>query len=211
MILLTALTAGFLVSFLGQIVLSNSNIAATQLAVQENYKNAWLFCLGATVVEVTYLRLSLTGMNWVMQHKMVFKILGWVSVALFIGLAIYSFITAQKQAPEKKGILINNKINRFFLGFGLCAVNPVQIPFWFMWSTQLVQTNVLKPTFVAYNIFTLGAGLGTLAGMAIYIYGGNYAVEKMKTSNKTLNLILGFVFLITALIQLYKIIYNPWI
>lgn len=211
MTLLIVLLVGFGISFLGQIVLSNSNIAATQLAVQEGFTNAWLFALGATIVEIIYLRLSLTGMDWVLQHKTIFKAMGWVTVVLFLVLGIVAFVTANKQTPEKKGILINNKIHRFLLGAGICAINPVQIPFWFLWSTQLIQNNVLLPQTAHYNTFTVGAGLGTLAGMGLYIYGGNYAIQKMKTSNKTLNIVMGIVFIITALIQLYRMLYKPWI
>lgn len=211
MTLLIVLLVGFGISFLGQIVLSNSNIAATQLAVQEGFANAWLFALGATIVEIIYLRLSLTGMDWVLQHKAIFKAMGWVTVVLFLVLGIVAFVTANKQTPEKKGILINNKIHRFLLGAGICAINPVQIPFWFLWSTQLIQNNVLLPQTGHYNTFTVGAGLGTLAGMGLYIYGGNYAIQKMKTSNKTLNIVMGIVFIITALIQLYRMVYKPWI
>lgn len=211
MILLIVLLVGFGISFLGQIVLSNSNIAATQLAVQEGFTNAWLFALGATIVEIIYLRLSLTGMDWVLQHKTIFKAMGWATVVLFLILGIVAFVTANKQTPEKKGILINNNIHRFLLGAGICAINPVQIPFWFLWSTQLIQNNVLLPQTSHYNIFILGAGLGTLVGMGLYIYGGNYAIQKMKTSNKTLNIVMGIVFIITALIQLYRMIYKPWI
>ena len=56
--LLTVLFAGFGVSFLGQLPLGNLNVAATQIGVEENFKNAWLFSIGVGIVEVIYLRLG---------------------------------------------------------------------------------------------------------------------------------------------------------
>lgn len=201
----------FGISFLGQIVLSNMNMTATQLSVQEGYRKAWYFGLGVAIVEIIYLRFALTGMDWVAQHKLLFKILGWVTVAVFFILGVVAFATAKKQTVEQKSILLQNKLHRFILGASMSALNPVQIPFWFLWSTQLIQNNVLEINTLNFNVFSIGAGLGTLAGMSIYIYGGNWAITKMKTSNRTLNLIMGCVFFITALIQLYRVIYKPWI
>jgi threonine/homoserine/homoserine lactone efflux protein len=187
------------------------NMTATQLSVQEGYKKAWYFGIGVAIVEIIYLRFALTGMDWVAQHIIFFKTLGWLTVVIFFVLGIMAFITARKQAIEKKGVLLNNKLHRFFLGSSISALNPLQIPFWFLWSTQLIQNGVLKTTTAHFNIFCLGAGLGTLAGIGVYIHGGNWAITKMKTSNKTLNLIMGCVFFITALIQLYRMLYKPWI
>lgn len=201
----------FGISFLGQIVLSNMNMTATQLSVQEGFRKAWYFGLGVAIVEIIYLRFALTGMDWVAQHKFIFKILGWVTVAVFFVLGIVAFATAKKQTVEQKSILLQNKLHRFILGASMSALNPVQIPFWFLWSTQLIQNNVLEINTLNFNVFSIGAGLGTLAGMSVYIYGGNWAITKMKTSNRTLNLIMGCIFFITALIQLYRVIYKPWI
>lgn len=209
--ILSILFIAFGISFLGQIVLSNMNMTATQLSVQEGNKKAWYFGIGVAIVEIIYLRFALTGMDWVTQHKLIFKILGWLTVVIFFVLGIVAFITARKQTIQAKSVLLNNKLHRFFLGTSMSALNPLQIPFWFLWSTQLIQNNVLKTTTLHFNVFCIGAGLGTLAGMSIYIYGGNWAITKMKTSNKTLNLIMGCVFFITALIQLYRVIYKPWI
>lgn len=211
MMFISILCIAFGISFMGQIVLSNMNMTATQLSVQEGYKKAWYFGLGVAIIEIIYLRFALTGMDWVAQHKIIFKALGWITVIIFFILGIAAFITARKQSVEKKGILLNNKLHRFFLGASISALNPVQIPFWFLWSTQLIQNGILTSTSAHFNTFCAGAGLGTLGGIGVYIHGGNWAITKMKTSNKTLNLIMGCVFFITALIQLYRMLYRPWI
>lgn len=187
------------------------NISATQLSVQEGFSKAWQFGFGVAIVEIIYLRFALTGMDWVAQHKVIFKTMGWLTVVMFFALGIAAFISAKKQTKEKKGVLLNNKLNRFVLGLSMSALNPLQIPFWFLWSTQLIQNGILKTTFQQFNFFCIGAGLGTLTGIGIYIHGGNWAITKMKTSNKTLNIIMGFVFIITAIIQLYRMVYKPWI
>ena len=202
---------GWLVSFLGQLPLGTMSITSTQIAVQENFKNAWLYAIGVAIVEIIYLRLTLYGVNWIMQHKLLFQILGWLTVAVFLILGIISFITARKQQTEKKAMLLNNKLNRFFLGLSMSALNPAQIPFWFVWSSYLIDHKVLATNFTEFNVFTAGCGTGTISGLALYMYGGNWLITKMNTSTKALNSIMGAIFVIAALAQLYRMLWGKFV
>ena len=197
-----------LVSFLGQLPLGNMNLTATQLSVQENYRNAWKYGLGIVLVELLYLRFALTGMDWVVEHKVIFTIMGWITVIVFVGLGVLAFVTARKQTGEKKGLLLNNKMNRFLLGIVVSGLNPAQIPFWFLWITQLLNSKLLLPTSVQFNWFTAGAGLGSLAGLAVYIHGGKWIITRLKTSNKRLNIFMGIVFILAGLFQLYNMLFK---
>ena len=199
---------GSLISFLGQLPLGNMNLTATQLSVQENYRNAWKYGLGIVLVEIIYLRLALTGMDWVVEHKVLFAIMGWLTVIVFVVLGVLAFVMAQKQSSAKKGLLLNNKMNRFLLGIVVSGINPAQIPFWFLWSTQLLNSKLLQPTTVQFNLFTAGAGLGSLAGLAVYIHGGKWMITKLKTSNKGLNIFMGVVFILAGLFQLYNMLFK---
>jgi threonine/homoserine/homoserine lactone efflux protein len=206
--LLKVFFIGFLISFLGQLPLGNMNLTATQLSVQENLRNAWKYGLGIVLVEIIYLRLALTGMDWVVEHKQLFRIMGWLTVILFVALGVLAFVMARKQTSAKKGLLLNNKMNRFLLGMVVSGINPAQIPFWFLWSTQLLNSKVLSPTNAQFNLFTAGAGLGSLAGLALYIHGGKWIITKLKTSNRALNIFMGIVFILAGLFQLYNMLFK---
>ena len=197
---------GFFLSFLGQLPLGTMSITATQLSVQENFSNAWKYAFGVTLIEMVYLRLVLSGVGWIMQHALFFRILNWITLIFFLVLGLMSFIAAGKQDTGEKALLLNNRINRFSLGISMSALNPAQIPFWFIWSGYFLERGWLAPGYPSFNWFTLGCGLGTLAGLALYMYGGNYLVVKMKTSNKTLNKIMGIIFMLAAVFQLYRLI-----
>lgn len=88
----------------------------------------------------------------------------------------------------------------------MSALNPAQIPFWFIWSTYLLDIKVLHSDNSAFNVFTAGCGVGTITGLALYMYGGNWLITKMNTSNRTLNLVMGIIFFIAAIAQLYRMI-----
>ena len=206
--LVYVLLLGFIISFLGQLPLGNMNLTATQLSVQENYRNAWKYGLGIVLVEIIYLRLALTGMDWVVEHKVLFTIMGWITVIVFVGLGILALLMARKQTNEKKGLLLDNKMNRFLLGIVVSALNPAQIPFWFLWCTQLINSKLLLPTTAQFNLFTAGAGVGSLAGLAVYIHGGKWIITRLKTSNKGLNIFMGIVFILAGLFQLYNMLFK---
>jgi threonine/homoserine/homoserine lactone efflux protein len=202
---------GFLVSFLGQLPLGNMSFTSTQICIQEGFKKAWQYAIGVALIEMVYLRFALTGMDWVVQHRLIFLGLGWLTVGLFLVLGFLAFRAAGKKGEEKKALILNNKLHRFILGITMSALNPVQIPFWFLWSSTFIQAKLLPTTVLDFNLFTIGAGTGTIGGLAVYIHGGNWLVNKMKASNQTLNKVMGVIFIITALIQLYRMVYKPWI
>jgi threonine/homoserine/homoserine lactone efflux protein len=201
---------GWLISFLGSIPLGNMNMIATTISVQEGSKNAWKYGVGIALIEIVYLRVALQGMDWVSRNTLVFTILGWLTVALFLVLGVLTLVKTKKQKEVKKSPLMNNNVDRFLLGMSLSALNPIQIPFWFTWSISLIKTGILQPSNANYNFFTIGAGVGTVVGIAMYIHAGKWAIKKMGANNKALNYVMGVVFIVTALIQLYKIIFSPW-
>ncbi|MEO6932555.1 MAG: LysE family transporter [Chitinophagaceae bacterium] len=199
---------GFGISLLGTLPLGSLNVAAMQISVQENYRNAIRFALGVALVEIIYVRISLQGMRWVIENQRLFRILEWCTVGLFIVLAITSFLAARKKSDEKN-ILLKNNVNRFWLGLTMSAINPVQIPFWFIWSTYLISNGLLKANPLQYNTYTVGIGLGTLSGLAFFIFGGKWLVAKMKASHRVVNFGVGIIFVISAVIQFYRLVTKP--
>ena len=194
-----------LISFLGSLPLGTLNIAAMQISISDGFYPAFLFSSGSLVAEVIYVRLSLIAMNWIRKQQRLFRILEWATLGIVIALAISSFYAALHPKVQKN-VILSSTINRFVLGFGMCAINPVQIPFWFGWSTVLYTKKVLLPRNSHYNMYILGIGIGTLFGNFVFIFGGRLIAERIHSSQNVLNWIIGGIFALTALIQLWKIL-----
>jgi threonine/homoserine/homoserine lactone efflux protein len=197
---------GLMISFLGSLPLGTLNVAAMQIGIQESITNALYFSFGSLLVEMVYVRLSLVGIDWVRKQKRLMKIMEWVTLAIIIALAIGSFVAASKGSGEAKNILLQNNMHRFLLGMFMCAINPVQIPFWFGWSTVLFTKKILEPNNKQYNSYIVGIGLGTLLGNAVFIFGGKWLVQRIANSQQYLNWVIGGIFALTAIIQLIKMI-----
>lgn len=201
--------AGLVISFLGSLPLGTLNITAMQVAVQETIRRAIYFALGAALVELVYVRISLKGIDFILANKTIFYYMEWLTVFLFLVLAIVSFRTAGKPASEQKSILLKNNVNRFWLGMSMSAINPVQVPFWFLWSGYLFSIQWLHSTSFDFNVYTLGIATGTVLGFILFIYGGRWLINRLHTGQRMLNILVGIVFLLSAIIQLVRVYSKP--
>jgi threonine/homoserine/homoserine lactone efflux protein len=194
---------GMFISFLGSLPLGTLNVAAMQISITDGYTQAILFSLGSLAVEMIYVRVSLVGMDWIRKQKNIFRVLEWVTFLIVIALAASSFYAALHPKTEKN-IILSSTLPRFFLGATMCAVNPVQIPFWFGWSTVLFTKKLLLPRNDNYNSYILGIGIGTFIGNCVFIFGGQFIVEKLNANQNVLSWVIGGIFALTALIQMWR-------
>lgn len=195
-----------LISFLGSLPLGTLNVAAMQIGIQESILNAVYFSLGSLLVEMVYVRISLVGIDWIRKQEKLMKALEWLTLVIIIALAVGSFIAATKGDAEAKNEFLKNNMHRFLLGMLMSAVNPVQIPFWFGWSTVLFTKKILEPEKAQYNSYIIGIGIGTLLGNCVFIFGGRWLVQRITNSGQYINWVIGGIFAITAIIQLIKMI-----
>lgn len=197
---------GIIISFLGTLPLGTLNVAAMQIGIQDSVREAIYFALGSLLVEMIYVRISLVGIDWISRQGKLLKIMEWVTLAIIVALATGSFIAAAREGEHAKNLVLNNTMHRFWLGMFMCAINPVQIPFWFGWSTVLFTKKILEPKHNQYNFYIIGIGIGTLLGNCVFIFGGKWMVQRIANSEHYLNWIIGGIFAITAIIQLVKIL-----
>jgi threonine/homoserine/homoserine lactone efflux protein len=197
---------GLLISFLGSLPLGTLNVAAMQIGLQESITNAIYFSLGSLLVEMIYVRISLVGIDWVRKQKKLMQVMEWITLGIIVALAVGSFVAAMKESPEAKNVFLSNNMHRFLLGAFMCAINPVQIPFWFGWSTVLFTKKVLEPVNSQYNSYIVGIGIGTLAGNCVFIFGGQWVASRISNSQQYINWFIGGVFTLTAIIQLWKLL-----
>jgi threonine/homoserine/homoserine lactone efflux protein len=203
--LLKIFFTGMLVSFLGSLPLGTLNVAAMQISVSDGVADAMLFSLGSLLVEIVYVRLSLVAMDWIRKQERIFKILEYVTLVIVIALAVSSFYAALHPGV-KKNIVLSSSLPKFILGVAMCAVNPVQIPFWFGWSTVLFTKKVLLPRPDHYNSYITGIGIGTFIGNCVFIFGGLLIANKISNNQDILSWVIGGIFALTAIYQIWKIL-----
>ncbi len=197
---------GLGISFLGALPLGNLNVSATQIAVSESNKKAWYFALAVALIEILYVRLSLQGLRYLVDSPW-FLMLQWVSVAVFLLLGIVSIRAARKQ-QDQKPVLLRQRMHRFLLGALMSALNPAQFPFWIVWSSTLISQQVLNTSASSFNWYTAGIGTGTLLALGLFIHAGSYLIKRRKWGERALQWILAAVFLLSAGIQAWRLVYG---
>jgi threonine/homoserine/homoserine lactone efflux protein len=196
---------GMGISFLGTLPLGTLNLAALQISASDGLVPACWFSLGALLVEMAYVRISLVAIDWVRKRKQFFRWLEWISACVVVALAVSSFLAATR-AENGRNIILSSTLPRFFLGMVMSAANPVQIPFWFGWSTVLLTRKMLVPGNKHYNLYLAGIGCGTFAGNGIFIAGGKLIAGTFSSNQWIVNIVIGSVFTVTAILLIRKMV-----
>jgi threonine/homoserine/homoserine lactone efflux protein len=194
---------GMLISFLGSLPLGTLNIASMQISISDGIVAAIEFSFGSLLAEMIYVRLSLVAMDWIRKKEFIFKMLEWITLAIVLLLAISSFYAATHPSV-KENVVLSSTLPKILLGFTMSAVSPAQIPFWFGWSTVLLSKKILLPINKHYNSYIVGIGIGTMIGNCVFIFGGQLIADKLHNNEGILSWIIGGIFLITAIIQIWK-------
>jgi threonine/homoserine/homoserine lactone efflux protein len=205
--LLRIFITGMFISFLGSLPLGTLNVAAMQIAIYNGIAAGLWFSSGSLTIEAIYVRLSLVAMDWVRKQKKLFQVLEYVTLVIIVLLAVSSFYAAWHTKPTDIPVqppYLNNPLHPYLLGLIMSAVNPVQIPFWFGWSTVLFTKKVLEPRNDHYNMYIGGIALGTLFGNFVFVFGGHAIAKSISGNQAILNWVIGGIFTLTALIQVYK-------
>lgn len=196
---------GAFISFLGSLPLGTLNITATNLSVQRGSMAALSFAWGSLLVELICVWIALMAVDWVSMNQKIFRVFEWITAGVIMALAIGSMVAALRMEPAGLSFNISNEIHPFTLGLLLSALNPLHIPFWFGWSNLLANKGILVANRSAFPVYSLGIGVGTIAGFAVFIFGGNYLINRLKDQQDTVNWTIGIVLFITALIQIGKL------
>ena len=196
---------GLGISFLGSMVIGTISLSAMQISITEGIRPALYFSVGSIVAEMFYVRLLLVALSWIKKQERIFKIMEWLAILIVIVLAIGSFKAALGH-NNAQNPLLSQTMHRFFLGLIMRFISPAAIPFWLGWSAVLYAKGIMQHKKGFYNGFLLGIGLGTLFAHFIFIFGGKLAVQKLNASQDVLNFIIGCVFSVTAIIQIWKIL-----
>ena len=175
-----------------------------QISITDGVMAAILFSAGSLLAEIIYVRISLVAMDWIRKQEKILKVLEWITLVIVLALAVASFYAASHPSVSKNAIL-DSPMPKFILGFVMSALNPVQIPFWFGWSTVLFTKKVLLPRNDHYNTYIIGIGIGTFIGNCVFIFGGRLVADKISNNQDILNWVIGGIFALTALFQLWRI------
>ncbi|QEC70062.1 lysine transporter LysE [Panacibacter ginsenosidivorans] len=196
---------GMFISFLGSLPLGTVNVTATNITVNENVYAGVLFSLGCLCIETGCLCFVLVAMDWICKRQKIFRLFEWLTMILILVMAAGSFLAAYKMKAFGASVFTAYHLPPFLFGLLLSSLNPLHIPFWIGWTTILINKKILIPGKKNYVIYATGISIGTMMGFLVFVYGGEYIIQQAGQRQNIVNWIVGTILLITALVQLYKI------
>lgn len=200
---------GLLISLIGSLPLGTLNVATFKISISSGRMLAFWFAFGCVLIEVIYVRISLSAMNWVSKNDKILKFMTFIVFFITFALAIVSFIAAFRSSSDNSNQLkLKSTLSAFILGIAMSAINPAQIPFWFGFSTVLQSKKILLPVRLHYGIYMAAIAIGSLTASFIFIYAGQFVIEGIGKNNFAINIIVGSCFAIAALIQLLRIFFK---
>lgn len=195
----------FFISFTGSLPVGTLNVSVTNLVVDGNVQAAFLFGLGAILVEMGIVR---AGLVIIRRLEGMHRILGWFRVLaciVILLLACISLEAAWHMRPPGAVIPFTGHAP-FISGIVLSLLNPLHLPFWMGWTALLRSKGLLSDARGDYNVYVAAIGMGT--GMAFLLYGmtGHLLIHFLRMNQDLFNWLVGMALLVAGLAQVWKLL-----
>jgi len=201
--LIKIVTAGLLISLSGSLPLGNLNVTAMYIAAREDMRSALHFAIGVCIIELAYLCGTFYIVDKLASYSSLLFFFRVISIILPVLLAVGCLLSLKSK--EQKNVVLDTRLKRFWLGAGLSAINPLQVPFWAGWILYLLVQAILPAQLIAYSLFVVGAGIGTFTALLLFILAGKKLSAFMQRNRYMVNIVTAFVFLGIATLQAIKL------
>ncbi|MCZ2444468.1 MAG: LysE family translocator [Flavobacteriales bacterium] len=199
---------GFGVSYLFSLPPGMISLNVLQTTMQKGILNAFWLSLAAVIVEAIQAFIGVKFSAWINENESIKLFLQAFVIPVFLGFSIINLVTGIRTMRKKKQdeIKPSKTIGSFWKGLIVSALNPVAIPFWVVWATGISQKNLLILDLDHILIFVLGTTLGTLACLMTYAVLSAFIAKRIHAVKVWMNIIIGVLFLILAIIQTISIL-----
>jgi threonine/homoserine/homoserine lactone efflux protein len=196
---------GMIVSFIGSIPLGSINLSTLQISLEKTARAAFIFALGATIVELVYSFIAIQFSAYLLQNKSLETYIQLVAIPAFIGLSIHSFMKKEKEKNQGVQTHVNDQ-GYFWKGVLIGLINPLQIPFWVAYGTYMLTNDWIKNDNFLLNFFVLGIVTGTYLLLSFVIVLSKKLENRLNLGRFNMNKAIGGVFLALAIYQMVKLI-----
>jgi len=193
----------FGVSYLGSIPPGVLNLTIIDISLRRKIFRAYYFALAAALVEFGQAYVALKFSDFLQVNPQIECYIQVLVVPIFFGLAIFYFLP---KGPPKHKKAKEDTSSAFLKGLLLSLANPLAVIYWLVWGTYFSQQGWLILTDEYILMFILGISLGSFATLLTYAYLSKLILSKMKSFNRWINEIIGFILLSLAVYQTYIVI-----
>jgi hypothetical protein len=193
-----AFLSGFGISFIGSIPLGYLNIVAYNIYTISGTLDLGYFLLGVITIECPVIYVIFKFARIIGSKPGLIKTLETASILFLIIITLATLFKKDNNNFTSYPYLLSNA---YITGLLLNAVNFLQLPFWSGWGLYVMNNNIIDTGSKKISLFILGAGAGTITGMAIFVVlFSNLSTYFYEITNN----IIAIVFLSLTLFQSFK-------
>lgn len=195
-----------LISYIASLQVGPVNLRVIQCTIQHNKKYAFMVGLGGSMPEILYCGTAFYITSIIQPEKFEGNWLGYITLPVFLFLAIINFTKKEKKRAQSTQPSHHHKA--FTEGFLLAMLNPQLITFWLMVITFFRTKGWLIHQGITGQVFfVLGSAVGALLLQVSFIAFAERNKQWIeKKAGAHFNKIIGGLFLVLALVDIYKLI-----
>lgn len=204
------LLASAIISYVASLQLGPVNLRVIQSTIQHNKRYALLVGFGGSLPELLYSGIAFYITELFDFDKFDGKWLSLITLPVFIFLAIHNFRKKDTSAQKDPNALPPPSHKGFIEGFILAMLNPQLITFWLVIIAFFKTKGLLvNATLTQQSFFVLGTAIGAFILQLTFIaLATKYKDQIMNKMGKNFNKIIGGLFLLLAVVDASKLIYN---
>ncbi|WP_299102265.1 LysE family transporter [uncultured Winogradskyella sp.] len=197
---------GFIVALIGVIPPGLLNMTAARISLKEGAGRGIMFSTGVCIIVYIQTYLAAIFARYLSMNQDIVEILQRVAFVIFVLITIYFLVLASKQKEAKKEKEIKSKHGRLLHGMLLSALNVFPIPYQAYMTITLVSFGWMNFEKLSIVTYVTGAATGTFAMLYFYIFFFDRIKDRKFTSQKSMNLSIGIITGLVALITFINII-----
>jgi threonine/homoserine/homoserine lactone efflux protein len=197
---------GFIVALIGVVPPGLLNMTAARISLKEGAGRGIMFSTGVCIVVYIQTYLAAIFARYLSKNQDVVEILQRVAFVIFVLITVYFLVLASKQKEAKKETEIKSKHGRLLHGMLLSALNVFPIPYQAYMTITLVSFGWMNFEKLSIVTYVTGAVTGTFAMLYFYIFFFDKIKDRNFTSQKSMNLSIGIITGVVALITFINII-----
>jgi threonine/homoserine/homoserine lactone efflux protein len=197
---------GLIVTLIGVIPPGLLNMTAAKISLKDGHSRGIVFSIGVSLTVIAQTYIAVLFARYLSNHSDIVDILQRVALVIFVLISVYYLFIAKEKPQSSEDINNRSKRNRFFFGMFLSSLNMFPIPYQAYMSITLSSFGLMD--FEKTNIisYVAGAAMGTFVMLYIYIFFFDKIKSQKLTSHKNMNLSIGIITAVIALITLINVI-----
>lgn len=197
---------GLIVALIGVIPPGLLNMSAAKISLKEGHGRGIVFSIGVSITVIAQTYIAVLFARYLSNHPDVVDVLQRVAMVIFILISVYYLFIAKPNLNPKENINNRSKRSRLFFGMFLSSLNVFPIPYQAYMSITLASFGLMSFDTTSIWSYVAGAAMGTFVMLYIYIFFFEKIKNQRMTSHKNMNLSIGMITGVVALITLINII-----